>query len=411
MDPKVILICRTKKMPGGVTTKYFNFRWSEKTGFKYRSLGRCESVDLPNDAIARKQKKKELCDAFAEQLEAERDAKLETEKLAAEENSGTRIKLSAFIKYHETKLKPNCRPTTVIEWSTACNHAIKAIGDKLLNDIEWTDAGEIRAYLEGKGRSKATVRKTLSMLRAMFARATKKKLIAENPFADEELGEKISRPKRIFSNCELDGMVEAADNWWKLAITLAYTSGLRRAELLHLRWVDFDSVGSVRVEEHRKGRYTTDEHDLPILAWKPKTKKSTRTVAIPAETVLMLMRMQKLGDGSPYIFISIKRLLAIDAKAKAGKLRANFDIINNFTREFNDIQDAAKKKLEIKNWPHGCWHDLRKTFATICATNGVPMHELQAALGHSSITTTAEYYTEVEKSAADRQRAVFTKVA
>ncbi len=35
----------------------------------------------------------------------------------------------------------------------------------------------------------------------------------------------------------------------------------------------------------------------------------------------------------------------------------------------------------------------------------LPMNELQAHLGHSSITTTAEYYTEVEESAADRLRA------
>ncbi|MCH8344667.1 MAG: hypothetical protein IH983_11835 [Planctomycetes bacterium] len=49
--------------------------------------------------------------------------------------------------------------------------------------------------------------------------------------------------------------------------------------------------------------------------------------------------------------------------------------------------------------------------ATRCAANGVPMHELQAHLGHSSITTTAEYYTDVEKSAADRLRKVFARVA
>ena len=125
----------------------------------------------------------------------------------------------------------------------------------------------------------------------------------------------------------------------------------------------------------------------------------------------MLLRLQRESDGSPYIFLSVKRLLAIDAKAKAEKLRANFDLINNFTREFGAIQDAAKSILGLDNWSHGCFHDLRKTFATRVAANGVPMHELQAHLGHSSITTTAEFYTDVEKSAADRLRAVFAKVA
>ena len=81
------------------------------------------------------------------------------------------------------------------------------------------------------------------------------------------------------------------------------------------------------------------------------------------------------------------------------------------TRQFDVIQDAAKAKLGVDNWSHGCFHDLRKTFATRAAANGVPMHELQAHLGHSSITTTAEYYNDVEKSAADRLRKVFAEVA
>lgn len=98
-------------------------------------------------------------------------------------------------------------------------------------------------------------------------------------------------------------------------------------------------------------------------------------------------------------------------EAKAGKLHPCYELVNNFTRQFDDIQDAAKSKLGVDNWSHGCFHDLRKTFATRCATNGVPMHELQAHLGHSSITTTAEYYTDVEPSAADRLREVFADVA
>ena len=96
--------------------------------------------------------------------------------------------------------------------------------------------------------------------------------------------------------------------------------------------------------------------------------------------------------------------------------------MNNFTRRFTEIQGAAKAKLradaktddatrKAENWRRGCFHDLRKTFATRAAASGVPMHELQAHLGHGSITTTAEYYTNVEKSAADRLRAVFAEVA
>ena len=102
----------------------------------------------------------------------------------------------------------------------------------------------------------------------------------------------------------------------------------------------------MRVEEHHQGRYVAAGRDVPILAWQPKTKRSTRTVPIPPTSVAALLRLKMQAGDSPYIFVGVKRLLAIDAKARAGKLRATFDLICNFTREFDAIQDAAKAKLK-----------------------------------------------------------------
>ncbi len=73
-------------------------------------------------------------------------------------------------------------------------------------------------------------------------------------------------------------------------------------------------------------------------------------------------------------------------------------MINNFNRDFNAIQTASKI------YKRGSFHDLRKTFGTRAASNGVPIHELRVFLGHSSITTTADYYLDVEASAAERLR-------
>ncbi len=123
-----------------------------------------------------------------------------------------------------------------------------------------------------------------------------------------------------------------------------------------------------------------------------------------------MRRLKIKTAGSPYLFINLDRLAVIGAKMKAGKLRPNIDLINNFTRRFDEIQAAPKAQAD-GSWARGCFHDLRKTFATRAAGSGVPMHELQAHLGHSSITTTAEYYTAIEEQAADRLRKVFERVA
>lgn len=403
--PKVHLLKRPTKLPSGKRVQYWTLRWSDRNGkSRYRSLGRIGKVTRGEATAARRQM---IVDLSNGRVRRDRPC---------------RMTLSQFIDFHEQNFGHGKRPTTLIEWRTAGNHAVAALGDKLLTDVCWSDAGEIRAHLERNNKSVATIQKTISMLKAMLGRAAKRKMIQEHPFKDEAIGAPVKRPKRIFSETEIDAMIEVAPSLeWEAMIRLAATSGLRRAELLHLRWRDFDPpAGTVRVEVHDDERYVTENgQDVPILPWKPKTNSSIRTVPIPPQTVLILLRLQRQSDGSPYLFLSKGRLLAIDAKAQAGKLRPDFDLINNFTRQFDRIQESAKallaerQRIEVKRvyWPHGCWHDLRKSFATRAASSGVPMHELKSYLGHSNISTTCEYYTDVEASAADRLRAVFAEIA
>ncbi len=380
---KVHLIKRPKTLTGGKRVHYWTLRWHDKRGrYRYQSIGRVGRVTRA-EAMAAKDR---LIVAIG------------TGKARQERPS--RMTLSQFVAFHETQFGHGKRPTTLIEWRIAGKHAVEALSDKSLEEVNWSDAGEIRSHLEQLGRSGATIRKTLATLRGMLNRAAKRDMISENPFADEELGPSFKRPKRIYSDAEIDSMIAVAPSiMWAALIRLAVTSGLRRSELLHLRWdedVDLDAC-MVRVQGRRAS--------APILAWEPKTARSTRTVPIPPATVSLLLRLKMQSDGSPYLFVNRGRLRSIDIRLKAGRLRVRFALLNNFTRNFGEIQRAAGVD------PRGCFHDLRKTFGTHAATAGVPMHELQAHLGHGSITTTAEFYTAIEESAADRLRKVFQRIA
>ncbi len=387
---RVYLIRRSSTLKGSRKVSYWTLKWRDKSGrVRWKSVGRVGQVTRAKAVYERDQLIGDLA-----------NGKVSRQKPC-------RMALSEFVAFHEQQFGHGKRATTIQEWQTAGAHAVKALGDKPLEEVTWEDAGEIRSHLARLNRSKATIRKTLATLRGMFARAAKRGMIPDNPFADEELGAPIKRPKRIFSPAEIDAMIEAAPSpMWKAIVQLAATSGLRKSELLHLRWVDFDSgAGTVRVEEHQRARCGASGHEVPILPWQPKTKRSTRTVPIPQHTAALLLRLKVQSNGSPYLFISSDRLAAIGAKAEADCLRPGFDLVNNFNRQFNGIQRAAVAA------PIGCFHDLRKTFATRAASSGVPMLELQAHLGHSSIETTADYYTAIEDSAADRLREVFTRVA
>ena len=179
--------------------------------------------------------------------------------------------------------------------------------------------------------------------------------------------------------------------------------------MMNLRWdEDFDEEKeTVRVQARSESVYVTNAgEEVPIVAWKPKSQYSVRTVPIPSTTVSALLRYRLLTVGSPYIFISVSRLLTIGAMARRHPLFQIYPSCEICT-EFQKIQRDAKELLGVKNWGRGSLHDLRSTFGSIAAAAGVPMRELQQWMGHSDIRITAAYYVHVQESAGDRLRAVF----
>ena len=398
---------RRPAVSGGKPVRYWTLHWTDSKGrVTSKSIGR---VGKMTRAQAEAERRKKIVDLGS--------GKVSPDRLR-------RMTLKEFATFHEENAGHGMRPSTIAGWRDAVHHAVAALGNVNLGDLAWTNASDIRESMLANGASTMTVRKTQVTLSAMLKRAQKWNLINENPFRDQQLDPMTARVKRIFSQAELDAMVEASDLWWATMITVAYTSGLRRAELWYLRWKDIDvEAGTVRIEEHHAGEYIANGTCVPILAWKPKTKNSTRTVPIPPQTLSALQRLRMTSsDGSPYVFVSVKRLRTINVKACIGTLRDRYELLNNFNRQFAGIQAEAKAEMiadangaaaveAATNWVDGCFHDLRKTFGTRAASNNVPMHELQKHMGHANISTTTEFYVEVEASAADRLRAAFKQVA
>ncbi len=388
MQPvRVYLIKRRRGLLSGRVAHYWVLKWAGSDGFPvFESLGRVGAV-----------------------TKAQAKAALERKRLALGAGEAPRdrmrpLALSEFRRAHEEAYGVNVRPGTRAVWREAVGHAIAAVGDVRLDQLDFADAGRVRAAMEGAGLRQMTVRKNLVTLKAMLARAVRARWLHRNPFDDAPVGPMEARAKRIFTPAELDAMVAAAPSpWWRAMVTLAYTSGLRRTELWHLRWEDVDlEAGAVRVQERPAGRRDAgDGVEVPILAWAPKTRGSARTVPVPGQAVAELQRLRLRSDGSPYVFVTVERLLLLDRRAGSGRLRERYELLNNFTREFDAVQAAAGVR------PRGTFHDLRKTFGTRAASAGVPMHELRQWMGHSSITTTAAHYLGVEEQAADRLRGVW----
>jgi integrase len=159
-------------------------------------------------------------------------------------------------------------------------------------------------------------------------------------------------------------------------LALAASTGLRRGELLALRWRDVDlETGSVRVVASLQ-RVGADLVFLP-----PKTDRARRTVGLPPAAIALLRRHRKDQAG--------RRLLL-------GEAWADLDLVI----ERGDGEPLPPDSLS-RDWyrrvrrvgvPGLRLHDLRHAYATALLTAGVHPKVASEALGHSSVAFTMDTY-------------------
>ena len=339
---------------------------------------------------------------------------LRREKLVALSN-GTALRnrprkmtLRQFKEAHREFVRTKVGEGTLAEYSSAFQHAEKALGEDFpISRIERSTVAKIQNHLNDKGLAPATVNKILRALRAAFACAVYMELIARNPFKGCKMPKADAREKRIFSTIEIGKLVEASgDLWWATLIRVASDTGVRKMELLHLRWSDIDfEKASLSVTPRRGGSFLSGGAEYPIFAWALKTKSSQRTVPLPEAALAALGKQVEVSDGSAYVFLSLRRLNQIRRRVRSdGSLPVKFDLVPVMRKHFREIQQRAALR------PLGCLHDLRKSYGTRLAS-AIPMHVLQEYMGHKDIGTTSRYYLKTTDSDAEKVRQALRAVA
>ena len=192
------------------------------------------------------------------------------------------------------------------------------------------------------------------------------------------------------------------DRLYAAYLTL-FMGGLRRGELLGLRWQDIDLTAGVlhvrqtlvRVCTHAAGTKTR------LVFQEPKTETSRRAVPLP-EVCLAALRHHKARQAEG-------RLLLGQAYQKHGLVFAQADGTPIDPRRINLYFTQALKRAGL---PAIRLHDARHTYATWMLEQGVSPKVVQTMLGHSSISITLDVYSHVslalEKQAAATLNAALT---
>ncbi len=236
---------------------------------------------------------------------------------------------------------------------------------------------DIKTFLAETDTAPSTQRNIRNVLNGIFIHAIDANMVKVNPVSRVKRP-KVQRREMLFISPEqvrelADTIAPELRTW---VLTAAY-SGLRAGELVALKVGNVDTMKSrIRVKE------STADVAGRLIPGPPKSEKSLRTVPIPRFLADLLAEQMAWKSQSEYVFTG----------ANGGQFRHNQEYQKHF-------RPAVKKLVADGDWPSELsglrFHDLRHTYASILAANGIPLTTASKLLGHSSVAITADIYTHM----------------
>jgi len=230
-------------------------------------------------------------------------------------------------------------------------------------DIRMIDAKYLREFvdelLEGsKGvrvLKKKTVNDIMGFIKSVFKYAIENHYLEENPtFKLKEFRIPEKGIIEFYSDEELKSLFDNMDKHWLLPIKFMLHTGLRRNEMIYLRW------SSVFLDPKNPHIVVESQEDF-------ETKTgNTRTIPLNADAVQILKERKDVNE--TYVFTDVNDNI----------IHRNAPLIH---------LNRALKKAGVK----GNIHKLRHTFASKLVMSGVDLYTVSRLLGHSDIETTMIY--------------------
>lgn len=285
--------------------------------------------------------------------------------------------LNAWMRHKIVELKPASQYTYE---NRIRKHIIPVLGDFKIGDLRTPHIQTFYADCLRQGMAPATVSQMHGILHNALAYAAASRLIRYNPCEAAIAPKPDNIPATVWNLSEVRTFLQAsADDDLAALWRLALMTGMRKGEMLALRWQDVNLKDGWLMVQRTAGR-----GDKGPVIGSPKGTRGRRRIDLDASCIEALRR---------------HRTLQLQRRLRLGSEWIDDDLV--FDRGDGGLlsPNAPNKRMDelivAAGVPRIRFHDLRHTAATLMLANGVHAKVVQERLGHSDISETMDRYSHV----------------
>jgi integrase len=354
-------------------------------------------VDVGRDPITGKRKQKSKGG-----FQRKRDAEAALRKLLSEIDENRYIEhskepFSSFIErwFHEHYKKRIKETTASSREYMLKKHLIdeNPFANRPLSSITTEDIDSFYNLKLDEGYNTNYIRKMHQLLHQAFNQAVKWKKIAYNPAAEADPPSIKKEEMKIWALNELQKFLNECKNERNyITFVLAVYTGMRRGEILGLKWSDIDFDKKI-IHVNRSLAYVPNKG---YVLTTPKTKNAKRQIPISDHVIKELL---------------IHKTNQEEWKQRLGTAYEDNNLV--ICTEMGTVQDprnisrVMSRLCELSRVTPIRFHDIRHTHASILISSGVDIVKVSARLGHANPKITLEIYAHLLPNIQDDVAEIF----